>query len=47
VESLNIYSWCIYDHDGMEVTSTIDFFPERIEEYFNTPDYTIDHRDER
>ena len=47
IESLNIYSWGIYDHDGLEVTPTIDFFPEQIESYFNTPDYTIDHRDER
>lgn len=47
IESLNIYSFGIYDNDGQEVTTTVDFFPEQIEDYFNTPDYTIDHRDER
>jgi type IV secretory pathway component VirB8 len=45
ITSLNIESWTAFDANGESVNVTFD--KEEIENYFNTPDYSIDHRDER
>jgi hypothetical protein len=45
ITSLRIEEWNAFDKNGDTVSVTFD--PSQIEEYFNTPDYLINHRDER
>lgn len=44
ITSLRIEEWRVFDTNDDDVSVTFD--PSKIENYFNTPDYTIDHRDE-
>ena len=44
ITSLRIEEWRVFDTNDDDVSVTFD--PSQIESYFNTPDYTIDYRDE-